>query len=285
MSGKFGVALVGRNDNYGGQFAESLKYVLNSCLLTYDEVNFVDWNTPLDRPLLLDLIRPELFETGKLRYIIVRPELHHKLTDHFPYAEECSEVLGRNVGVRRLNTEYKICTNADEIQPPREYLEQHADPKIFTTVARHGVQMSDVKALGGPKDIESIRTQFAREGHNQAFPIRMSEDDCWSVVAWCGDLQMAHSDVWEEIQGYDETALGSSYADTYIQRKAMEMGYQVVAAYDVPIFHIDHHKSSELNSAKAANPTDVLYNWYPKYTKPEVSTWGLPQYNLEEIII
>ena len=208
MSGKYGVALLGRNDNYGGNFSETVAYVLNSCLLTYDEVNFVDWNTPLDRPLLLDLIRDHLFVTGKLRYIIVRPELHHKLTDYFPFPEPCCEVLGRNVGLRRLNTEFKICTNADEIQSAREHLDRYADPKIFTTVARHGVQLTDVRALGLPKDIESIRNQFAREGHNQAYPIKMSDEDDWSLVAWCGDLQMAHSDIWDKIQGYDETQIG-----------------------------------------------------------------------------
>ena len=38
--------IVSRNDNYGGNLIERSTYCINSSIETYDEVIYVDWNSP-----------------------------------------------------------------------------------------------------------------------------------------------------------------------------------------------------------------------------------------------
>lgn len=43
---KITAVIVSRNDNYGGHLNERATYALNSAINTYDEVIYVDWNSP-----------------------------------------------------------------------------------------------------------------------------------------------------------------------------------------------------------------------------------------------
>jgi len=275
----YGVTLVGRNDNYGGRLAERAAYALNSCIISYDEVIYVDWNSRGET--LHSVIKDNLLHTGKLRCITVTPEEHKMFTKHYPGAQHCSEVLGRNVGLRRLSTDFMASTNIDEINPPREYLElfNSNDAHTFLTVARRGASLEHVQTLDSPKKINTVRDMMLGRAYNQSWAVTREP---YSLVEWCGDLQLAHRDVWYAIKGYEESQLGVGVHDSFIQRKAKEAGYIIRASYEMPLWHLDHTKVSDYrDEAPCVSESNAcLYENYIGSNNPE--TWGFSGFWFKE---
>ena len=273
----YGVTLVGRNDNYGGRLAERAAYALNSCIISYDEVIYVDWNSRGET--LHSVIKDNLLHTGKLRCITVTPEEHKMFTQHYPGAQHCSEVLGRNVGLRRLTTDFMASTNIDEINPPRRFLDSFTDKNKFITVARRGTSLEHVQAIGSPNMISALREQMLGIAYNQSWAVTREP---YSMVEWCGDLQMANKDIWYSIKGYEESQLGVGVHDSFIQRKAKEAGYIIEANYEIPLWHLDHNKISDYKDEPScvAESNACLYGNYIGSNNPE--TWGFSGFWFKE---
>lgn len=272
----FGCVMIGRNDNYGGRLKERASYVLNSACMTYDEVIFVDYNSR-DKTLIEE-IKDNLYTFDRLLCIVVPPSFHKDHTAYFPGAQACSEVLSRNIGLRRLNTDILISTNIDEFQPPRDYLKRYynaSDKDTMVTVARHGTNLEHIETLGGFTETLKIWEHLLNNTYPQSWAHKMTDDDIWSVVAWCGDMQIAHRDLWYEIRGFEEWQLGVSFHDSYVQRKVMEMGKNVAPSYDIPIWHLDHTKTSDYNESCNPNPKYLLLKEYPGMRNTE--DWGFPR--------
>lgn len=276
----YGCVMVGRNDNYGGNLAERALYAINSCIESYDEVIYVDWNSR-DEPLH-KVIRGGLLDTGKLRCITVTPEEHKEFTKEHIGAQHCSETLGRNVGLRRLSTDFLVSTNIDEINPPRNFLESFTSKDTFVTVARLGISLSDAKNLGTAKEVEQVREGLSKRKFSQSWAVTREP---YSLVEWCGDLQMAHRTIWHEIKGYEESQLGVGVHDSFIQRKAKELGYAISADYNIPLWHLDHHKQSDYTNEETcvAEPNSCLYEEFIGSNNKD--TWGFSDYNFKEEII
>ena len=51
---KISAVIVSRNDGYGGHLNERATYCFNSAIDTYDEVIYIDWNSPT-HSLLYDI--------------------------------------------------------------------------------------------------------------------------------------------------------------------------------------------------------------------------------------
>src|ERR1041385_19874 len=122
----YGCVIVSRNDNYGGNLKERAIFALNSCIDAYDEVVYVDYNSR--EKTLAEDIQWDLLHTGKLRVIKVSNAEHKSFTKNWESPQPCSEVLGRNIGIRRLSTDFIVSTNVDNIQPSKE------DLKTFSRV-------------------------------------------------------------------------------------------------------------------------------------------------------
>lgn len=276
----YGVTIVSRNDNYGGRLEERALYALNSCILSYDEVIYVDWNSRGET--LHSVLKDKLLQTGKLRCITVTPEEHQRFTQHYPGAQPCSEVLGRNVGLRRLSTDFLASTNVDEINPPRRFLEQFTDTNKFISVARRGTSIDHVQTLGSHNDIDSIREQMLGKVYPQSWAVTREP---YSMVEWCGDLQLAHMDVWYAIRGYEESQLGVGIHDSFIQRKALEAGYIVEPNYEIPLWHLDHNKVSDYKGEPVCvgESNSCLYGDYIGSNNP--GTWGFSDYAFKEEVI
>ena len=84
---KISAVIVSRNDNYGGHLNERATYCLNSAIDTYDEVFYIDWNSP--EGSLLDDIKSNIDFKGNLKHIIITPEVASILTDYNPEAQKC----------------------------------------------------------------------------------------------------------------------------------------------------------------------------------------------------
>lgn len=274
----FGAVLVSRNDNYGGFLKERASYALNSCIETYDEIVYVDWNS---RGIsLIEEIEPNIIKSGKLRCVIVTPEQHKIFTNYFEKSQPCSEVLGRNVGLRRLNTDYLVSTNIDEINPYRKYLEDFATPDTMITVARRGTNLGMVSDIGNYFEVDKIRRILQKIDLPQSYAVTREP---YSKIEWCGDFQMAHRDVWYAVRGYSEFQLGIGFHDSYIQRRVEEAGFKVIPNYDIPLFHLDHHKGNDYGEHGKLNDPECLSPNFKAEDNP--LCWGHDGYKFREFYL
>ena len=109
-----------RNDGYKEN--ERVIACLSSMLDTFDEVIYIDWNSPSGS--FFWEIKDQLPQTGKLKHIMIPPHIASILTHNDPTAQQCNEAISRNIGIRRLSTDFIVSTNIDIIPPKREELDK-----------------------------------------------------------------------------------------------------------------------------------------------------------------
>jgi len=236
-----GAVVISRNDGYGGATHEKLVYSLTSMIAALDEVIYVDWNSPVVS--LIEGIREHLPRTGKLRCITVTPQMHVDFTND-PEAQKCVEVLARNIGLRRLNTDWCISANGDVMCLGRETIEPHlTNPRAFYCVARRNIDFPSVKAIGFPT-VEIFEDYLQKNLINfpqaaDGSPLGPTDD--WSLITCPGDFQIAHRDVWHAIRGFEESLVRRGYADTNVQGKAKLAGFDLTLMREIPVFHFNHY--------------------------------------------
>ena len=244
---KISAVIVSRNDNYGGHLNERATYCFNSAIETYDEVIYVDWNSPT-HSLLYD-IKDNIKFKGNFKHIVITPEIASYLTNHDPYAQKCCEVLARNIGLRRATGDWIISTNIDIIHPKREELEKQlsqVDQNTFYTISRRHTDWDMIKEFHNGEipfnDWKSLRNYLCSTTEERHFEEKTLEGDDYSLINCCGDFQIAPKHIWEEIRGMEEELIYSLYADTNIQKKAVMHGFGLKALYEPALFHIEHGK-------------------------------------------
>jgi hypothetical protein len=130
-----GAVVVNRNDGYK-DFERGIIH-FRSMLDTFDEVFYIDWNSPSGS--FFWEIKDQLPQTGKLKHIMIPPHIASILTHNDPTAQQCNEAVSRNLGIRRLSTDFIVSTNLDIIPPKREELDRLVNSmgtESFVTVSR-----------------------------------------------------------------------------------------------------------------------------------------------------
>lgn len=246
---KLSAIIVSRNDNYGGNLLERATYSISSAINTYDEVIYVDWNSPT-HSLLYD-IQPNINFKGNLKHIIITPEIASILTNNDSDAQKCCEVLARNIGLRRATGEWLISTNIDIIHPKRNDLDFHInqdmDNYTFYTISRREVEKEEHKNyfysnLENKLSWKLFRDKLLFKSEPRFFKEKTVENDDYSIINCCGDFQIASKSIWYEIRGFEEDLIYSLYADTNVQKKAVMHGFNLKALYEPALFHINHGK-------------------------------------------
>jgi hypothetical protein len=239
--------IVSRNDGYGGYLNERATYCFNSAIDTYDEVIYVDWNSP-EYSLLYD-IKDNIQFKGNFKHIVITPEIASVLTNNDPHAQKCCEVLGRNIGLRRATGDYLVSTNIDIIHPKRDQLEEtisQLDPKTFYTISRRHTDWNIIKAFHNGEipfvEWKSLREHLISTSEERHFEETTVSGDNYSIINCCGDYQIASHEVWNTIRGFEEELIYSLYADTNVQKKAAMHGFGLKAIYNPSLFHIEHGK-------------------------------------------
>jgi hypothetical protein len=242
---KISAVIVSRNDNYGGHLNERATYCFNSAIDTYDEVFYIDWNSP-DHSLLYD-IKDNINFKGNFHHIVISPEIASILTNHNPNAQKCCEVLARNIGLKRMTSEWMVSTNIDIIAPRRKDLEEtisKMDKNTFYTISRRSTEWEDIlKYNNGDynfKEWKKTREYLIENSEERHFDEVVMEGDNYSLINCCGDFQIAYKDVWNEIRGFEEELIYPGHADTNIQKKAVMHGFKLKALYNPAFFHINH---------------------------------------------
>lgn len=275
MSTKSAV-IVSRNDNYGGNLKERAATCLNSMCRIFDEVIYVDWNSP--EHSLIEEIRPQLVNLGKLKHIVVTPQQARELVPD-PEAQDCCEVMGRNIGIRRAHGEYIVSTNIDII--PMTLDVSRVTEYQFLVAARRDVP--DWYDIYQEKGQDGLIHLLATEGQVQ-YPRKPDATDSQSIVVCCGDFQLAHRSVWEEIRGFEETMVRRAFADTNVIIKARGAGFNI-GKLDYDCFHLDHYDSSyiEMHVRKPLNDKEKYVNGFTRTTNHQ--DWGAADINFQYEIV
>ena len=242
---KISAIIISRNDNYGGHLNERAIYAINSAINTYDEVIYVDWNSPT-HSLLWD-IKDNIQLKGNLKHIIITPEIASILTNYNPNAQKCCEVLARNIGIRRATGDYIISTNIDIIHPKREDVEKvinESDGNTMITLSRREVTWEVIKQFHGGElkydEWNQLRDFIYINSEERKFEEKTVTGDDYSIINCCGDYQLAPKHIWDDIRGFEEVLIYPLFADTNVQKKSVMHGYGLKAIYNPPMFHINH---------------------------------------------
>lgn len=284
---RLSAVVIGRNDNYGGRLNERATYCLNTLLDTFDEVVYVDWNSP-DKPLTDEIsitVNPE-----RLKVVTVSAAQCQKLLgEKYSSAQKCCAVYARNVGVRRATGDIIVSTNIDIIPPRREYLDilikEHLGPRDLITITRTDVHIDhlhDFFRQNGNSyqklrdfmpvfyGINSIHHKIMSpilEVNKEIFDMAKKQNkatEAASVICACGDFQIAHRTTYHDIKGFDETLYKRGCDDTNLQFKVILAGGSVKGTTFPPVYHIDHFRNDE---EKTPTEDGVTFHENP-------DTWG-----------
>lgn len=242
---KITAVIVSRNDNYGGHLNERATYAINSAINTYDEVIYVDWNSPT-HSLLWD-IQNNLQLKGNLKHFVIPPSAASQLTNYNSEAQLCCEVLARNIGIRRATGDYIVSTNIDIIHPKREDIEKiinESDSNTMITLSRREVTWDIIKEFHGGEmefqEWDKLRDYIYINSEKRIQSEETVTGDNYSIINCCGDFQIAPKHIWDEIKGFEEELIYPLYADTNVQKKSVKHGFGLKAIFDPPMFHINH---------------------------------------------
>jgi hypothetical protein len=233
-----GAVVVNRNDGYK-DFERGIIH-FRSMLDTFDEVFYIDWNSPSGS--FFWEIKDQLPQTGKLKHIMIPPHIASILTHNDPTAQQCNEAVSRNLGIRRLSTDFIVSTNLDIIPPKRKELDRLVNSmgtESFVTVSRREAPKELVYKYG--KDgWRELRDELCNTIPERRFPAQVTPNDRYSLINCCGDFQIAHAKVWHWIRGFEESMLYQCFCDTNVQKKAAINDFKLAVAYEPALFHMEH---------------------------------------------
>ena len=293
---KIGVVCTNRNDQYKDD--ERGKIFFKSVIDTFDEVNYIDWNSS-SGSFLYNII-DDLPKLGKIKHFIIPPEIVSQIIPH-PNAQKCNETLSRNIGIRRSNCDWIVSTNIDIIPPKREDLEkliETLDENTFYTISRREAPKELVYKYGH-KNWGGLQNQLYKRIPERHFPAMVCPNDHYSLINCCGDFQLAHKNVWNKIRGFEESMIFACFADTNAQKKAVLAGCKLEVLYNPPLFHMEHgayftkedgSRVSDLENKGAYSGDQMAYNdvWdYVEFFKETKNTenWGLGNIEIEYEVI
>jgi len=262
------VILTSRNDNYGGNLHKRTTMALTSLIEQHDEVSFVDWKTNNGEGVISN-IKHNLPHTGKLKYIQVPKEL---LKEKYPHIADYTiiESIGRNIGIRRATNDYIISTNIDIVTTPLD--DSILNENTFYTVSRRDVDESFHLSFN---DYQSLYNSLwgNRDGY-RAKELFETDNDKWSLINCCGDYQIGHKNVWNQMKGFEESVLFGCGIDTNVMKKASF--YSDIKVLDHYVFHLNHGKGGNRDEDESVPPMSDQNEIIRDFTQTTNSeNWGM----------
>lgn len=289
---KIGAVVVNRNDGYK-DFERGIIH-FKSMIDTFDEISYIDWNSPTGS--FLWEVEEELPKTGKIKHFVITPSVVDTIipiTD----AQKCNEGLSRNIGIRRSECEWIVSTNIDIIPPKREDLVKlikSLDKDTFYTISRREAPKEIVYKHGKENHIE-LRNELYETIPARHFPAKVTENDHYSIINCCGDFQLAHKDVWHKVRGFEERMYHACFVDTNVQKKAVLNNFKLEALYNPPLFHMEHgayytkkdgtRVSDQENKGEFKGDNKAYnnpYEWVEGFSETKNNeSWGLGNTNVQ----
>lgn len=184
------IVVVGRNDNYGGDFTDRLRTTLdwNLSILPNPELIYIEWNQVENRSSDCDWIA-ERYKNSKC-YIV--PNSIHKKRAEFPNKMPVMEYFGKNVGIRKASNKWIILINADVL------LSEDVAKRIKRGLSPNYVYGTNYININWNK--QPISQEFLSSKKNILYTF-LTDKVLGSVV---GNFVMTHIKNWEKCTGYDE---------------------------------------------------------------------------------
>lgn len=271
---KTSAILTSRNDNYGGNLQHRVIMSLSSMIEFHNEVVFVEWKVK-NNDSLFSSIKDKLPHQKKLKYIPISSDFLHR---NYPniYQYTIIESIGRNIAIRRTDSDYIISTNIDIVVS--DFDKSVLSEDNFFTVPRRDVgedlhlKFTDYKELHS--HLMSNKDSFRpKERIN-------STEDTWSLINCCGDYQIGHKNVWNKMKGFEESILFGCGIDTNVMKKASY--FSKTNVLDNYIFHLNHGKNGLRDDDEQVPPmsdqNSIIKN-FSQTTNPE--TWGMSDKELQ----
>jgi len=243
---KKSVILTSRNDDYGGNLHKRTTMSLTSLIENHDEVIFVDWKTKNGEGVISN-IKNNLPHTKRLKYIQVPNKF---LSEKYPRIANYTiiESIGRNIAIRRTENDYIISTNIDIVSTPLD--NSILKENTFYTVSRRDVDENF--HLGFQSYEELYNSIWNNKDSYRPKDIIDSNEDKWSLINCCGDYQIGHKNVWNQMKGFEESVLFGCGIDTNVMKKASY--YSTIEVLDHYIFHLNHGKNGNRDEDESVPP-------------------------------
>ena len=262
------VVLTSRNDDYGGNLHKRTTMALTSLIEHHDEVIFVDWKT-VNGEGVISNIKHNLPRTGKLKYVQVPKEFLKEKYSHISNYT-IIESIGRNIGIRRATNDYIISTNIDIVTTPLD--DSILNENTFYTVPRRDVDESFHLSFS---DYQSLYNSLweNRDGYSPKERFE-TDDDKWSLINCCGDYQIGHKNVWNQMKGFEESVLFGCGIDTNVMKKASF--YSDIKVLDHYVFHLNHGKCGNRDEDESVPPMSDQNEIIRDFTQTSNSeNWGM----------
>lgn len=247
------VVVTGRNDNYDGNFEERLVLSLsrNVKSLPGAEFIFVEWNPFLDRPLVAENLK-KIFGT-RIRYYIVHPKYH----EQYCTCDWFIEYPAKNIGIRRANGEYVLCTNSDIILSPEvtDNLNGSLEAETIYRAIRVDIPMDYL-------DVKFPLLGKYKLGINRG------------LTNAAGDFLLLHRDMWHRVTGYCE-----EFPQQRLHKDA-QIVYMLLDIKKYPVKELGmithwRHPSSWSNSLNRPRVGDPHWKFRESGYVKNKDTWGL----------
>lgn len=282
---KITAVIASRNDDYGLNLTHRAFYSLKSMSHVFDEVIYVDWNSPNN----ISLMEQFKLEGKNLNCNNVR---EIKITEQFIKsinlpndAQPCCEVLARNIGIVRAKNDWIVSTNIDIVPSDFKYdnLSEsnfYIGRKINVFDDFHLINFKD-KSLS----TSDIQMQLKENKHLfQKMPFLEQNNHANKIiqVVGCGDFQLGHKNLWNKIKGFEEKMIYRNHADSNVIIKAYYQDFNIKIIDEYDFYHLDH-KNNNVFWKKDGNTKNNT--WDEATIKYSITSnhddWGFKTHNLE----
>ena len=286
---KIASVVVNRNDGYK-DFERGLIH-FKSMVRAFDEVNYVDWNSP--NGSFIWEIEDKLPKKGKVKHYCIPSNVVNQIIFD-ANAQKCNESLSRNIAIRRSDADWIVSTNLDVIPPTKGELKKlikKLNKNTFYTISRREAP-KDV--IYNSKNLKEIRKSLSNIPARH-FPAKVTPNDNYSLINCCGDFQIAHRDVWNKIKGFEEEMIYACFVDTNVQKKAVLNDYNLKVLYEPALYHMEHgayftkadgtRVQDEENTGAYKGETNAYndaFKWVENFQSTKnMDNWGLRDVDIE----
>ena len=270
--------LTGKNDNYAGFFDDRLILTMKYNFHLYKKLGIeaefilVEWSPDSDTQLLSEKLA-DVFSEEDFRAYVVRKDIHDKIIGHRKWMTFL-EFFAKNVGIQRAKHDFILCSNADIFLKKDVLikLKNKQDDNTIYRAERHDIDLDKIKKLS------------VEEFDNAVIKVHKFPENDKVFVDGSGDFTLAHKNVWQKIQGYDENQrFVKIHKDSRFLFSAAESGFQFENLG--VIYHIDHGTSVPMTGLGSRyRLANGPYNWRYMLDLPyeNLDNWGLTGENISE---